>query len=65
MLSKQRNLLLTVSVIKTGGKRPLGRPRRGWENDDNNNNNMDPKMMGWEDVEPSDRGKGHVGGCCE
>jgi hypothetical protein len=54
VLSKSGTLILslTLSTIKTVRKRPLGKPRRRWEK----NNKMDPKHVGWEDVDSSGSG---------
>jgi hypothetical protein len=36
-----------ILIGKPEGKRPLGRPRRRWEDD----NRIDPKKIGWEGVD--------------
>jgi hypothetical protein len=36
-----------IVVRKPEGKRPLGRPKRRWEN----NIRMDPKEIGWEGMD--------------
>jgi hypothetical protein len=45
-MEETRNLY-KILVRKLEGKRPLGRPRRRWEN----NIRMDPREIGWEVVD--------------
>jgi hypothetical protein len=35
-----------ILIVNPEGKRPLGRPRRRWED----NNEMNPKEIGWGDI---------------
>jgi hypothetical protein len=42
----QKRNVYTIFVGKTEGKRPLGRPRRRWEN----NTKMDLREIGWDGV---------------
>jgi hypothetical protein len=49
-------------VGKPEGRRPLGRPRRRWEN----NIKMDLREFGWgHGLDRSDSGQGQVAGSCE
>jgi hypothetical protein len=51
-----------VLVVKPEGKRPLGRPRRGWEN----GIRMDLREIGLgAGLDSTGSGQGPVSGCCE
>jgi hypothetical protein len=51
-----------VLVRKTDGKRPLGRPRRRWEDEIK----MDVTEIGWGGgLDSTGSGQGPVAGCCE
>jgi hypothetical protein len=51
-----------VLVGKPEGKRPLGRPRRRWED----GIRMDLEEIGWGcGLDPTNSGQGPVAGCCE
>jgi hypothetical protein len=52
-----------VLVGKAAGKRPLGKPRRRWEDDIK----MDLREIGWgeREVDSAGSGYGSLAGCCE
>jgi hypothetical protein len=50
-----------VFVGNPEGKRPLGRPRRRWENIIK----VDLKDKRWDGIDSFDLGQGPVEGCCE
>jgi hypothetical protein len=50
-----------VLVGKPEGRRPLGRPRRRWED----GISMDLREIGWDGLDSTDSGQGPVASCCE
>jgi hypothetical protein len=50
-----------ILVGRPQGRRPLGRPRRRWED----NIKMDLQEVGWGGMDWVDMAQGQVAGCCE
>jgi hypothetical protein len=63
VLHKDKQSLYRILVGRPEGRRPLGRPRRRWEN----NIKMDLQEVGWEGVDWIDmaRDMGQVAGSCD
>jgi hypothetical protein len=49
--SRRMRNVYNILVEKHEGKRPLGRPRRRWKDDNDNNNGMDYRETEWDDMD--------------